>query len=101
MSGRDWPAAPAPTGYFDTGDPDKSQLRELARANAFALRDTAGWLHRRVERITYTERRMVRRQFSVNFSIPLAKDGGSAFRAYKRLPDRRFVYYVPVAALQK
>jgi hypothetical protein len=83
---------------------DTSKLTSLARDNAFALHDTADWLHRRVERITSTERRMVRWQFSVDFSLPRrrAQLDGPGFKPYRDdLGDDRKIYYVPIAVLQK
>jgi len=81
-----------------TADPEYgggSRLEELAAENAFALRDTAGWLHRRVEHLSWTDRRTLRWQFSVDFTIPrdlepFREEGGGAS-----------VFFVPVALLRK
>jgi hypothetical protein len=71
-------------------------LAGLAAKNSFALRDTAPWLHRRVERITTTDRTLVRRHVSVDFSIPQRL---KPFRADGQ--GTRNVYFVPVALLRK
>jgi hypothetical protein len=70
-------------------------LEQLAAANAGALRDTGSWLHRRVERIAYTDDGMIARSFSVDFTIP------RGFAPLETLDDGRKVFYLPVALLRK
>jgi hypothetical protein len=77
------------------GDKD---LVDLARECSFALRDTAKWLHRRVEHVHHNERKMVRRKVSVDFSIP-KQPALPAFRT--RREEEPNTYYVPVALLRK
>jgi hypothetical protein len=79
------------------GDED---LVEIARKSSFALRDTARWLHRRVERICHTERLMIRRKVSVDFSIPTVPEPLTPFHQSENetIPN---VYFVPVALLRK
>lgn len=72
-----------------------SRLERLAADNAFALRDTAYWLHRRVEHVSYTESREIRRQFSVDFTIH------KKLRPFERHLNGKNVYFVPIALLKK
>lgn len=89
-------------GIASIEDPGGSRLAEIASRNAFVLGDTSTWLHRRVERINYTDRRVVRRQFSVDFTIPASTgSNGQSFEPYERLEDGREVFYVPIALLAK
>jgi hypothetical protein len=73
------------------------RLADIARDSGVALRGTGDWLHRRVERIHFTEGFMIRRKVSVDFSIPpdlppFHKTEGD---------DNPNVYFVPVALLRK
>lgn len=73
-------------------------LVAVAGDSGFALRDTARWLHRRVERISHTERLMIRRRVSVDFTIP---PGLPPFRTGEAGPNAPNIYFVPVALLRK
>jgi hypothetical protein len=77
------------------GDKD---LVDIARESSFALRDTTKWLHRRVERICHTERSMVRRKVSVDFTIP---EDLPPFHQSEDDATTPNVYFVPVALLRK
>lgn len=70
-------------------------LIELAEKSAFALSNTDAWLHRRVERVSFTSQLMVRRQVSVDFTIPPRLP---AFRAIEGATNE---YFVPIALLRK
>jgi hypothetical protein len=72
-----------------------SALELLARENARSLRDTQGWLHRRVEKISYTDRLMIKRRVSVDFTIP------DELEPYATDHDGRDVYFVPVGLIRK
>lgn len=72
-----------------------SPLELLARQNARSLRDTQGWLHRRVEKISYTDRLMMKRCVSVDFTIP------DELRPYAKDHQGRDVYFVPVGLIRK
>lgn len=72
----------------------KSPLEVLAERNArLLLLDTQRWIHRRVERVQYTDSELLRWQFSVDFTIP------------PEFPDLEHgqgpVYFVPIALLRK
>jgi hypothetical protein len=76
--------------------PPPSRLEEIAAATARPLLlDTEKWIHRRVERVTYTDRELLKWHFSVDFTI---NEGFVPFVKHVGLPDE---YYVPVALLRK
>jgi hypothetical protein len=72
-------------------------LTDVARESGASLRDTTPWLHRRVERFCHTERLMVRRKVSVDFTIP------NDLPPFRESPGEGEpnVYFVPVALLRK
>jgi hypothetical protein len=70
-------------------------LVEIAADSAPALRDTERWLHRRVERIRFTERTMFRRDASVDFTVP------ADLPEFRSFEDGTSEYYVPIALLRK
>lgn len=72
-----------------------TKLERIARESGFALRDTTLWLHRRVERITYTDRLIFQRRVSVDFTIP------ERLPPFATRPDSRSVYFVPIALVRK
>ena len=90
------PSHPPPTGGYDFQEEiSPSPLELLARESSSSLRDTQGWLHRRVERISYTDRLMMRRRVSVDFTIP--RD----LPPFSDGPGRKSVFFVPVGLVRK
>ena len=73
-------------------------LVDVARESGSALRDTGRWLHRRVERIYHTERSLVRRKISVDFTIPSNLPSFHEGDSATGIPS---VFFVPVALLRK
>lgn len=70
-------------------------LVELAKKSVFALSDTDRWLHRRVDRVSFTPQLMVSRQVSVDFTIP------PGLPPFREGSDGVNEYFVPIALLRK
>jgi hypothetical protein len=79
---------PAP----DEASPLERSAEESAR---LLLLDTQRWIHRRVERVQYTDSELLRWQFSVDFTIP---EGVPGIDHGKEQPR---VYFVPIALMRK
>jgi hypothetical protein len=76
------------------GEEIEQRASELASAAAVLLRQSSAWRHRRVETITVLSHEQVRRQVSVDFTVPLE------YRESLRLSDAD-EFAVPLAVLAK
>ena len=76
-------------------DAVEHSLVSIARAGCACLLDTSSWLHRRVDKVSYTGRALIRREISVDFSIP------AGYPASRALQDGTQVYWVPILFLRK
>jgi hypothetical protein len=71
------------------------RLAEVATRGADAISNTSPWLHRRVERVAYTERLIIRRDISVDFTIP------EGYPPFEEHTDGTCTFYVPISLLRK
>ncbi|HEX8122439.1 MAG TPA: hypothetical protein VF549_14345 [Solirubrobacteraceae bacterium] len=74
--------------------PPAKRLVEVAREGGECLIDTSGWLHRRVDKVSFVSPGMVCRDISVDFSIP------RGYPVFREGEDRN-TYFVPVHLLRK
>jgi hypothetical protein len=70
-------------------------LREVGDTTLALLEHGAEWVHRRVETITYVDDAVVRRQLTIDFSLP------RWLQTCLRTPSDDPVYFVPVTLLQR
>ena len=75
------------------GEEIEERASDIAAAADVLLRRQAAWRHRRVETLTVLSHEQVRRQVSIDFTVP------AEYRALLRLAGAEFV--VPLAVLQK
>jgi hypothetical protein len=76
------------------GEEIEERASEIASAASLLLRQAGAWRHRRVETITVLTHEQVRRQVSIDFTVP------EEYRASLRLSDAH-EYAVPLAVLAK
>jgi|GEM_PF-4273006 len=75
---------------------EETPLERIARASGRTLLlDTTSWIHRRVERVRYTDRETLQWHFSVDFTI---KEG---FETFDEHEDGSATYFLPLALLRK
>ena len=85
-----------PDGGKTPAPVDDSPLEDIARATGRSLLlDTTSWIHRRVERVRYTERETLKWHFSVDLTIK------KSFRPFEEHADGSNTYFLPLALLRK
>jgi hypothetical protein len=70
-------------------------LATVCANSAGVVANTAPWLHRRVEKISYSGQPLVRRTVSIDFTVP------AALQPFASVTDGKCIYYAPVALLRK
>lgn len=84
------PRSQTPPGQNQT--PLEAFARKTGRA---LLLDTTSWIHRRVERVQYSDSETLKWHFSVDFTIK------ESFTPFEVDPDGPDTYYLPLALLRK
>jgi len=75
-------------------DIDATSLRRIAQVTLELFRQPERWIHRRVERIHFTDHQSVRRQISVDFTLPAGTPPVSDFNGHD-------IYTAPLFLLRK